>query len=87
MSVAIELMFVQESVEQRARTHPHATILQQLTIRLYSVVFTDTRIPLHYACMLQSYVSVCRYAQSAANAAFSLPMVPQPAHIVLLTYL
>lgn len=72
MSVAIELMFVQESFEQCAPTPPHATNLQQLTIRLYSVVFTDARIPLDYACMLQSHVSVCRYVQCAAVTTFSL---------------
>lgn len=79
-------MYVQESVKQRAHTPPHATNLQQLTLRLSSMVLIGTRNPLLYACMLQSDVSVCRYAgmcNAQPTQPFPCAMVPQAAHSVV----
>jgi hypothetical protein len=85
MSVAIELMCVQESVEQRAHTPPHATNLQQLTFRLYSMASIDTRNPLLYACTLQSNVSVHMHMRSRNNL-FGAPWFHRQL-TVLLTFL
>lgn len=87
--VVVELIFVQVSGEQRARTRLHATHLHQLTLRLCSAVFIGTCIPLHalsYACMLHGHIPTCMYMQCAAETTFSFfAMVPQTAPIALLT--
>lgn len=68
--VVVELIFVQVSGEQRARTRLHATHLHQLTLRLCSAVFIGTCIPLHalsYACMLHGHIPTCMYVYAVRS--------------------
>jgi hypothetical protein len=69
MYVVVELVIVQiVSIEQRAHTLPHATILQQLTLRLCSAILIGTRIPLHtlpYACICAA--ELCLHMQTRAE--------------------